>query len=78
MKSPWMTRRDMLKASAGAAALASVAPMAYAQAGNTLKVGLIGAGARGTGAAMDIARSAEGIEITHLADLYRVVRDSSN
>lgn len=70
MKPPWMTRRDMLKASAGAAALASITPMAYAQAANTLKVGLIGAGARGTGAAMDIARSSDGIEITALADLY--------
>lgn len=68
-----LTRRDMIKASAGvagAAALASVAPMAYAQAGPTLKVGLIGAGARGTGAARDIAKSAPGIEITHLADIY--------
>ena len=42
MKPPWMTRREMIKASAGAAALASISPMAYAQAGNTLKVGLIG------------------------------------
>jgi predicted dehydrogenase len=70
MKSPTFTRREMIKASAGAAALASVAPLAYAQAGATLKVGLIGAGSRGTGAAMDIARSADGIEITALADLY--------
>jgi len=70
MKAPWMTRRDMIKASAGAAALASIAPMAYAQPANTLKVGLIGAGARGTGAAMDISKSSAGIEITALADLY--------
>jgi len=67
------TRRDLMKASAGAAsaaALASIAPMAYAQAAPTLKVGLIGAGNRGTGAAADIALSSPGIEITALADLY--------
>ncbi|MFK7789466.1 MAG: Gfo/Idh/MocA family protein, partial [Phycisphaeraceae bacterium] len=74
MKTPrnrfWMNRRDMIKASAGAAALASVAPMAYAQTPSTLKVGLIGAGNRGTGAAADIAKSSLGIEITALGDLY--------
>lgn len=70
MKLPSFTRREMIKASAGAAALAAVAPMAYAQETETLKVGLIGAGNRGTGAAADIARSSPGIEIVALADLY--------
>ena len=70
MKSPSITRREMIKASAGVAALATVAPMAYAQTPSTLKVGLIGAGNRGTGAAADIARAAPGIEITALADIY--------
>lgn len=77
MKPSWMTRREMIKASAGAAALASIAPMAYAQAGPTLKVGLIGCGGRGTGAASDISRAAEGIEITALADLYPEQLDKS-
>eukprot|EP00752_Nemacystus_decipiens_P015977 g14282.t1 len=70
MKLPSLTRREMIKASAGAAALATVAPMAYAQESETLKVGLIGAGSRGTGAAADIAKSSPGIEIVALADLY--------
>jgi len=70
MKTPSMTRRDLIKASAGAAALAAVGPMAYAQQTETLKVGLIGAGNRGTGAAVDIVRSSPGIEIHALADLY--------
>ena len=70
MKAPRMTRREMIKASAGAAALASISPMAYAQENSTLKVGLIGAGSRGTGAAADIAKSSPGIEIVALADLY--------
>lgn len=70
MKLPSFTRREMIKASAGAAALASIAPMAYAQETETLKVGLIGAGNRGTGAAADIAKSSPGIEIVALADLY--------
>lgn len=65
-----LTRRDLIKASAGAAALAAIAPSAYAAAAPTLKVGLIGAGNRGTGAASDIARSSPGIEITALADIY--------
>lgn len=65
-----LSRRNMMKASAGAAALAAVSPMAYAQQSETLKIGLVGAGNRGTGAAIDIAKSSPGIEIYALADLY--------
>ncbi|MGB0768240.1 MAG: hypothetical protein ACPGYV_11070, partial [Phycisphaeraceae bacterium] len=65
-----MTRREMIKASAGAAALASISPLAYAQAGPTLKVGLVGCGGRGTGAANDISRGADGIEITAMAEEF--------
>jgi len=65
-----LTRRDLIRASASAAALAAIAPMAYAQQTETLKVGLIGCGARGTGAAADISKSSAGIQITALADIY--------
>src|SRR5579859_4090883 len=51
------TRRNFLKSSAGAAAGAAFAgamlstPSVYAQADETIKIGLIGCGGRGTGAA---------------------------
>ncbi len=70
MIDPPLTRRDLIRASAGAAALGAVAPYAFAQAPGTLKVGVIGTGGRGTGAAVDIARSSPGIEVVALADLF--------
>ncbi len=54
-----LTRREFLKASAGVAvggALASlpIELFAHAQGSDKLRVGLIGCGGRGTGAAIDI------------------------
>ncbi|MBV8229539.1 MAG: twin-arginine translocation signal domain-containing protein, partial [Planctomycetaceae bacterium] len=55
------SRREFLKtttvAAAGTAAL-SLIPNAYARAGETIKVGLIGCGSRGRGAAEDICEAA--------------------
>ena len=44
---------------------------AYAAGSDVIRVGLIGCGGRGTGAARDCAVSAEGVEIVALADLFR-------
>ncbi len=68
------SRRDLLKASAVIAgtSLASqfIARSAYAATGETIKVGLIGCGGRGTGAAGQ-ALSTEGpVEITAVADAF--------
>ena len=70
------SRRDFLRASAltaaGVAASQMVPPSAYAyaQGSDTIKVGLIGAGGRGTGAAKDAVVGSEGVEIVAMGDLF--------
>ena len=44
---------------------------AYAAGSDVIKVGLVGSGGRGTGAARDCAISAPGVEIVAMADLFR-------
>lgn len=44
---------------------------AYGAGSDTIKVGLVGSGGRGTGAARDCAVSADGVEIVAMADLFR-------
>lgn len=67
-----ITRRDFLKASAGAAAL-SMLPVelfAHAQGRDTLRVGLIGCGGRGTGAAIDIMDAHASVELYAMGDVF--------
>jgi predicted dehydrogenase len=66
------TRRDFLKASA-AAAVASVSAMSavHAAGSDTIKVGIIGCGGRGTQAGENVLESAKGVEIVALADYFR-------
>jgi len=63
-----ITRREFVAASASAAALAA-APAAFARGDDTLRVGLIGCGGRGTGAAEDCLRASPGMRLVALADL---------
>ena len=66
------TRRDFVKTTAVAAAgvvLPSRLPL-YASQSSTIRVGVIGCGGRGTGAANDCLRATEGIEIVALGDLF--------
>jgi myo-inositol 2-dehydrogenase / D-chiro-inositol 1-dehydrogenase len=70
-----LTRRDFLRASA--AATAGIATQwspgyaaAYAGQGETIRVGVIGCGGRGTGAARDCVSGAEGVEIVAMGDLF--------
>ena len=62
-----LTRRDFLKTSAVttlgvSAGLLASGNFAYAAGSDTLRVGLVGCGGRGTGAARDAVVSADGVE----------------
>ncbi len=76
------TRRDFLKAtalSAGAVILAGARlPSAYAAGSDTIKVGLIGCGGRGTGAAVDCLKAnPSGVQIWAMGDLFKDRLDGS-
>lgn len=68
-----LSRRGFLRESATAtgtlAALSTLGPV-FAAASDRIRVGLIGCGARGTGAAMNCVMSSPGVEITALGDVF--------
>ena len=66
------TRREFIGTTAGLTAAALNVPLAsaYASGSDILKVGLIGCGGRGTGAARDCMRSSDGVEIITMGDLF--------
>jgi predicted dehydrogenase len=72
------SRRDVLKAAAtaGAALLAS-GNYAYAAPRETLRVGLIGCGGRGTGAAENCMSSSPNVELVAMGDLFQDRLDRS-
>jgi myo-inositol 2-dehydrogenase / D-chiro-inositol 1-dehydrogenase len=70
-----VNRRDFIRTSmvATAGLATQFVPgraFAYAAGSDVLRVGLIGCGGRGTGAARDIVQAAPGIEIVAMGDLY--------
>jgi myo-inositol 2-dehydrogenase/D-chiro-inositol 1-dehydrogenase len=68
-----LSRRQFLQTSASATAvgaLASTVGPVFAAGSDTIRVGLIGCGARGTGAAMNCVLSSPGVEITALGDVF--------
>ncbi len=70
------SRRDFLKTAAVAttglsASLMTSGNFAYASGSDVIRVGLVGAGGRGSGAARDCYESAEGVEIVAVGDLFR-------
>ena len=72
------SRRDFLKTTA-AAGLAAAIPGSlglHAQGSDTLRVGVIGCGGRGTGAALDCLNAAPGVEIVALFDPFQDRIDS--
>lgn len=73
-----LTRREFMVSTmaVGAAAAASRA-FGVHQSEETLKVGVIGCGGRGTGAAMDAVAAAKGVEIWALGDVFQDRLDSS-
>lgn len=68
------TRRDFLSSSAVAASALTVAPSvaagAYAGGSDLMKVGLIGCGGRGTGAASQALNADSGVELAAMADAF--------
>jgi predicted dehydrogenase len=73
------SRRDFLKTSAAAAGvLATQALTANARAGgsDTIKVGLIGCGGRGSGAADNVLHAARGVTVVAIADAFKDRADS--
>jgi predicted dehydrogenase len=69
-----LSRRRFLQTSAAAATavgtLGSSLPGVFAAGSDTLRVGLIGCGARGVGAAMNCVLSSPGVEIVALGDVF--------
>ena len=73
-----ITRRDFAKVTAaGTLGLMVSGNFAYAGARDTLRVGVIGCGGRGTGAARDAVVSSEGVEIVAMGDLFEDRLDAS-
>ena len=68
-----VTRRDFMRTaalSAGAAALASGTNFAHAAGSDRIRIGLIGCGGRGTGAAFDCLTASPSIELYAMADVF--------
>lgn len=78
-KTHGISRRDFIKTSAAVslAALASGTNRVFAAGSDKLRVGLIGCGGRGTGAAKDCVISSPNVEIVAMGDLFKDRLDSS-
>ena len=66
---PPTTRRDILKAAAVAGALAGL-PEVHAAGGDVIRVGLVGCGGRGTGAAMQALSAGSDVRLVAMADAF--------
>jgi len=74
------SRREFIRQSAtvvGATLASGVLPGAYAAGSDEIRVGLVGCGGRGTGAAVDVAAAAPGVKIVAMADAFRDRLDKS-
>jgi predicted dehydrogenase len=74
-----MKRREFIKTTA-AASLATALPRlhgAYATGGDTIRVGVVGCGGRGTGAAIDCLNAVPGVEVVAMYDLFKDRVESS-
>ncbi|MBN9120318.1 MAG: Gfo/Idh/MocA family oxidoreductase [Planctomycetes bacterium] len=70
------SRREFLAASAAATAVASSSHL-FAAGGDVLKVGLIGCGQRGTGAAVNALRADKNVKLVAMADAFEDRLDES-
>ena len=76
------TRRDFMKGAAATVVAGGLAPslmggMVSAEGSDVIRVGLIGCGGRGSGAASNCVNSAEGVKLTAMADLFEDRLNSS-
>jgi predicted dehydrogenase len=67
---PGASRRDFLKTSAAAAATVALVGNVHAAGGDVLKVGLIGCGGRGTGAASQALRADRNVKLWAMSDAF--------
>jgi predicted dehydrogenase len=76
-----MPRRNFLKTAvvgtAGMSQLMNSENFAYAAGSDKIRVGVIGCGGRGSGAAVDSVKSSDGVEIAAMGDLFRDRLESS-
>ncbi len=74
-----ITRRNFIKTSVGASLAAAIPGNLglHAQGSDTIRVGVVGCGGRGTGAAIDCLNAAPGVEIVAMGDLFQDRIDSS-
>src|SRR6478736_2498905 len=68
-----LSRRRFLRATAGGVALSAlpIERFAHAAQGGPLKLGLIGGGGRGTGAANQALKSTENIQMVAMGELFQ-------
>ena len=73
------TRREFLKTTASATLAAAIPGHLglHAAGSDTVKIGILGCGGRGTGAALDAIKGAAGVEVVALYDAFRDRVDSS-
>lgn len=75
MSKSQVTRREFLEegsvAAAGVAATLASVPFVHAAGSDEIKVGVIGCGGRGSGAAEDVLRAAPNVRIVALCDYFR-------
>jgi len=78
-KTSQISRRDLLKAGAAASATAMITrnSRSFAAGSDKMGVAIIGCGGRGTKDAIDMLRSAEGLEMVAMADIFQDRVDSS-
>ncbi len=77
------TRRDFMRTSTAAAVGAALASYAipsgaYAQASDTIKIGLVGCGGRGSGAVINALTADEGTELVALGDMFPDVLEAAH
>jgi predicted dehydrogenase len=67
-----MKRREFIKTTAAASLAAAMPrlPEAHAAGSDTIRVGVVGCGGRGTGAAIDCLSAAPGVEVVAMYDLF--------
>src|SRR5688500_11435755 len=74
------SRRTLLKRAAAAGSSAAALTgggYAFAQGSDQLKIGLVGCGGRGTGAAVDALQADPGVRLTAMADVFKPQLDRS-